>query len=574
MSAQLQEGRRDFRSEANAGDRSLSQVVATSPPERSEAQRILRYLFRIAVLAGLYFAAAKLGLRYATVGRSVTLIWPSTGIALASLLLFGTRLWPAIALGAFFVNAFTPGVPLLSAVGIATGNTLEALLGAQLLHRFAFKHAMDRVRDVLLLVLLAAGVSTMVSATIGTGSLLAGRVIGNAEIANAWRVWWFGDLMGDLIVAPLWMIWGTRSGRRKQPPYRIAETVALGAVVIVATAVAFGLVSLPKGQLLQQPYIVFPTLIWAALRFRMRGAASANFVISSLTAWATIEGRGPFIASTLNESLLQLQIFMAVAVLTSLVLGAAAAERHRALQVRDEFMSMASHELRTPLTPLKLQLHLLRRHAQQSATLAPDELTSKFDQVDKQLDRIVKLVDELLDVSRVSAGRLSLQPEEIELGSLVRETVDAFKEQLDQTHSTVEIFAERPVHGVWDRMRIQQVVSNLLTNAMKYGNGKPIRISVHSSKYAATLLVMDQGIGIAKEQQGIIFEAFERGSYTPGIGGLGLGLYIVSKIVEAHQGAIRVESKLGVGSTFVVELPLRPLKPSARGDPDRGSAQA
>ncbi|HME90690.1 MAG TPA: HAMP domain-containing sensor histidine kinase, partial [Myxococcaceae bacterium] len=217
--------------------------------------------------------------------------------------------------------------------------------------------------------------------------------------------------------------------------------------------------------------------------------------------------------------------------------------------------------------------HLLRRHAQQSAAFSASELSGKFEQVDKQLERIVKLVDELLDVSRVSAGRLSLQPEEMELGPLVRETVDSFKEQLDQTHTPVEIFADRPVHGSWDRLRLQQVVSNLLTNAMKYGSGRPIRISVYSSKHSATLVVMDQGIGIAKDQQGIIFEAFERGSSAPKTGGLGLGLYIVSKIVEAHHGKIRVDSKPGLGSTFVVELPLRPLKPTASRDPDPRSAR-
>jgi signal transduction histidine kinase len=561
MSAQVPQELQSFGAEANA-DQALSRALAR-PPERSGRQRSLIYLFKIAGLTGVYFAAGKLGLLYATVGQSVTLVWAPTGIALACLLLYGPRLWPAIALGAFLVNATTPGVPVLAALGMAIGNTLEALLGVYLLYRFGFKNAMDRLRDVLLLMALAAGVSTLVSATLGTASLRLGGVIDNSEIANAWRVWWFGDLMGDLIVAPLWLAWQTHVKGRKRT-YRITEAFVLAAVLSLATATAFGMLPLSNSWLLEHPYIVFPALIWAALRFQLRGAASANLIIASITVWATVDGRGPFIGATLNESLLQLQVFMAVVAFTSLVLGAATAERQRALQLRDEFMSMASHELRTPLTPLKLQLHLLRRHAQNQA-IPSDELTSKFEQVDKQLERIVKLVDELLDVSRVSAGRLSLQPEEIELVTLVRETVDGFKAQLEQTNSAVEIVAEHPVHGIWDRLRLQQVVSNLLTNAMKYGNGKPIRISVHSSKHSATVVMRDEGIGIPEEHQGIIFEAFERGSYQAGTGGLGLGLYIVRRIVEAHQGSIRVDSKPGLGSSFVVELPLKGSKQVAPG---------
>jgi signal transduction histidine kinase len=176
--------------------------------------------------------------------------------------------------------------------------------------------------------------------------------------------------------------------------------------------------------------------------------------------------------------------------------------------------------------------------------------------MDKQVDRIVALVDELLDVSRLGAGRLKLNLEEVDLAALVRDTVEAFKEQLPLLR--VEFLVDRPIRGQWDRLRVQQVVTNLLTNASKYGRGEPITLSLFSSGDVATLAVTDRGIGISKEQQSVIFEAFERGSATPKVGGLGLGLYIVRKIVEAHQGSVRVASQPGLGSTFTVELPTRP----------------
>jgi signal transduction histidine kinase len=305
-------------------------------------------------------------------------------------------------------------------------------------------------------------------------------------------------------------------------------------------------------------YLVFPALIWAALRFRVPGAAVANFIISGVAVWATVNGRGPFVGPTLDESLFLSQTFMAVVALTGLILGATAAERSRAIQLRDEFLSMASHELRTPLTPLKLQIHMLRRVIEPAVGegALTDDFRRKFVMMDKQVDRIVRLVDELLDMSRVSAGRLILNLEEVDLGALVRETVEAFKEQL--VRSRVDVLADGPVRGHWDRLRVQQVVINLLTNAAKYGAGEPITLAVSSSESAAILAVTDRGIGIAKENHGLIFEAFERGTVMPKVGGLGLGLYIVRKIVEAHHGSVRVSSQPGLGSTFTVELPMRP----------------
>jgi signal transduction histidine kinase len=543
----------------------LSEVPA--PDDSPRRARVPSTPVLILALASLYFVLARLGLSVATVGQSVTLVWPSAGVALVALLLFGNRLWPGVAVGALLVNALTPGVPFLSACGMAAGNTLAAVLATSLLRRAGFRLSLERVRDVVLFLILAAGLSPTVSATLGSLSLYSGGVISEAQLGMAWRMWWLGDLMGDLIVAPVLLTVVERAGRRK-PPYHSKEALGLVASLLAISLISFGAVHFLTSRLIH-PYFVFPVLIWAALRFLVLGAAGANLIVACTSVWATVSGKGPFSEGTLGENLLQLQTFMAVVAPTTLILGAAAAERLRAIRLRDQFLSMAAHELKTPLTPLKLQIHLFWR-ALASASETTDgkmaeQLGKKISVFDKQLDRLVRLVDELLDVSRVQSGQLTLALAEFELGSVVREAVEAFSEELALAKCNVEVRTEDRIPGIWDRLRIQQVVWNLLTNAMKYGRGRPIIVTVDwsSPHGSARIAISDSGAGIPSTEQERIFEAFERGSHVPGVGGLGLGLYIVSKIVQAHHGSVSVRSKLGVGSTFTVQLPVNPPRAKA-----------
>jgi signal transduction histidine kinase len=162
----------------------------------------------------------------------------------------------------------------------------------------------------------------------------------------------------------------------------------------------------------------------------------------------------------------------------------------------------------------------------------------------------------MLDISRISLGKLFLQLEEVDIGELVRDVIDRFDEQIKATGSSYRLIVEGSVVGCWDHYRIEQVVTNLITNAMKYGEGKPIEISVAAHRDIALLTVRDQGLGIAQDNLDRIFQRFERAITVSSISGLGLGLYISKQIVEAHHGVIRVQSKLGEGSEFIVELPL------------------
>jgi signal transduction histidine kinase len=233
-------------------------------------------------------------------------------------------------------------------------------------------------------------------------------------------------------------------------------------------------------------------------------------------------------------------------------------ELQEAVRLRDDFLSIASHELKTPLTPLQLKLQFLQKSLSAASEHTSMDLARMLDSTQDHVRRLSQLVNNLLDVSRLSAGKLDLTPEPLELGSLVREVVERFEPQATRTFTRLELDLS-PVPGHWDRLRLEQVVTNLLTNALKYGEGTAVRVSVSEEGDLARLTVQDQGIGIALEAQTRIFGRFERAVTGHHYSGLGLGLFIVQQIVEGMGGTIRVDSAPGKGATFTVELSRGPL---------------
>ncbi len=225
-------------------------------------------------------------------------------------------------------------------------------------------------------------------------------------------------------------------------------------------------------------------------------------------------------------------------------------EAQEAVRIRDEFLAIASHELRTPLTPLKLQLGRLLRQTTDAST------HEKLVLADGQVDRLTRLITQLLDVSRIASGRLVLDPEPVDLAEVVRREAEHASMEARKKGSELRIHANAPVVGVWDAARLEQVVANLLSNAIKYGDGKPVDVDVSTREGVAYLDVRDHGIGIPTEHQTRIFERYERAVSARHFGGFGLGLWIVRQIVEASSGSIRVESVDGEGSRFIVGLPL------------------
>ncbi|WP_437752521.1 AAA family ATPase [Sorangium sp. So ce1389] len=234
------------------------------------------------------------------------------------------------------------------------------------------------------------------------------------------------------------------------------------------------------------------------------------------------------------------------------------AEAQEAIARRDEFLLVASHELKTPLTSLKMQAHLIERQLPryQRAEVAPERIEAAFQVLNRQIARLGHLINELLDVTRLSAGRLTLVRAQVDLAALAREVVERMGQQLANARCSVQLDLDEAVIGRWDPSRVEQVLINLLSNAMKYGAGGPIHVVAREQGDRALLAVRDHGIGIAASDQARIFERFERAVSVRNFGGLGLGLYIVRWIVASHGGTIRVESQPGAGATFIVQLPL------------------
>src|SRR5262249_38894184 len=243
---------------------------------------------------------------------------------------------------------------------------------------------------------------------------------------------------------------------------------------------------------------------------------------------------------------------------------ARAAQIREALRDRDEFISVAAHELRTPLTALQLRLQSLERGLR-AAGLEKNAAAKLDDRIGgalRQTERLTHLIERLLDVSRVAAGRLELSPERFDLAQLVRQVAEDFREPAAAAGSELRFAGAERLEGSWDRLRMEQVLVNLFSNAVKYGAGRPISVGIDSNGERIRIRVADQGIGIAPDDLGRIFHRFERAAPVRNYGGLGLGLYISQHIVEAHGGRIEVSSTPGEGSTFVIDLPRAGVHPA------------
>jgi PAS domain S-box-containing protein len=232
-------------------------------------------------------------------------------------------------------------------------------------------------------------------------------------------------------------------------------------------------------------------------------------------------------------------------------------ELKETVRVRDEFLSVASHELRTPITTLKLHVQtalLMRERGQE--TISP-ALSSKLDGINRQLNRITELIDNLLDVTRMTNKKLAYEFAEVDLAGIVRDTAARFAEEARRANISLQVDIPPTMRGLLDKLRIEQVIANLVSNALRHGNRMPVEVSLSKEDGNARLVVRDHGPGIPAESRDKIFDRFEQGSQSRKVGGLGLGLYIVKQIVDAHEGNIRVESEPGYGSSFIVYLPLK-----------------
>ena len=290
----------------------------------------LTHWAEIVALAAIYVTAALAGLKLDAVAGFATLVWAPSGIALAAILIRGYGVWPGIIIGAFAANVLS-GAPIPVALGISVGNTLEALAAAYALQRIpGFRRSLDRLIDAFALIVVAAVLSTAVSATVGVLSLYFGGIVPSAGFGQTWRAWWLGDMIGDLLVAPVILVWSMGKPRASREVWLEAGT--LGVALVAVSFVVFGSPGDIHRGVFGEAYFFFPLFMWAAVRFGQRGSVTTAFIISLIAIWGTVVGRGPFIEQQLYQSLFALQTFMGVTAATFLVLGASVSERGEAAE--------------------------------------------------------------------------------------------------------------------------------------------------------------------------------------------------------------------------------------------------
>ncbi len=529
---------------------------------------------KVLLLALAYIAAARLGLAMDAVSGFATLVWPPTGIAIAALLLYGYRVAPGIWIGAFVANAWA-GAPIAAAVGIAIGNTLEALLAMWALRRLCGSGwSLERLRDVVCFVTVAAVMATALSASIGVSSLIAGAVVAWSHAGETWRAWWVGDAIGALVVAPLILGWARRP-RVAPPSTSILEALALGATTILVCMLVFR-DNAPFDPAFREPYVAFAPLLWGAVRFGPRGAATTTFVVSVIAIVETSLGHGPFVQETLSRSLLFLQVFIAFIAIIFLVIGAFTSEltdrerdlstavesariareqAERASALKTDLLNAVSHELRTPLAALRLQIERLEIDIDKTQ----EDRRRLAERMLAQTTRLAELIETFLTAARVESGRLKTNVREFDIAELVREWTSELRALAEAKRLAISVEAPNELMLSSDPDLVHLIAVNLLGNAIKFTDRGSVRVSVTPSDAGCTLAVIDTGPGIARADHERIFEPFERLEPTrqKHRAGVGLGLSLVQTLTTALGGSIAIESELGAGTTFRVVLPHR-----------------
>lgn len=548
-----------------------TRAFVESLPRLNFATNRLRYTLAVAALAIVYIVAARAGLMMDAVAGFATLVWPPSGLALAALLVFGLGLWPGVLIGAFVANLLA-GAPVPVAFGIGVGNTLEAVLAVYALSRIpGFHISLERLADVIGLIVLAAGLSTTVSATIGVTSLYLGGIISSAQLAETWRAWWLGDLIADLLIAPVLLVWASGRGKLGDRKRQL-EALALGISVVAASLLIFGGPAGPATATgkFAQAYMFFPLLIWAALRFGQRGAVSMAFIVSVIAIWGTAMGHGPFVRPALYQSLIALQTFMGVAAATFLVLGASISERRRAdaetrlaharaaeaNQAKAEFLAVMSHELRTPLNAISGYVDLMSLGVDGALT---EKQRTSLSRIQLNQQQLLSLIDDVLSFAKIEAGKLRIDIQTVLVHDVIQSLEAIVRPELQRKELAFSCDpCDNSLSARADPEKLRQILLNFIANAIKFTpQTGSIRVGAEPRGDAVRIWVSDTGIGIPSDQLTRVFEPFfqvEQGP-TRGYAGIGLGLAIARDLARAMDGEVTLESTLGEGSTVSLRLP-------------------
>jgi len=538
-------------------------------------RRGISYASGLVAIGVIYFALAKGGLALASIHPSATPIWPPTGVALAAVLLWGYRTWPAIFTAAVIVNATTAG-SVATAIAIATGNSLEAVVGAYLINRWSSGcNTFSTPNSVAKFALICFVIATPISASIGLTSLATAGYIERTNFANAWVTWWLGDVTGALVIAPVIVLWAS-SHYHAFNRNEFLETVG-----VLATAAAVGLIAFSP--LIEQTpsrdplgFLAILPMLWAALRRGPRDTATVALVLAGITIWGTLTGGGPFTTADLNVSFLLVLMFLISITVPSLLLSAdvdvrkkaeeslrraqidlerKVAERTQELELanaaKSRFLAMASHDLRQPLHALGLFVAQLR------TPLKSGERTKTIERVDATRKEMDEMFNSLLDISRLDAGILTPKITEFPIARLLQKIETRFDQATREKGLRLRVRRS----DAWvrsDAMLLERILLNLVSNAVRYTLRGGIIVGCRRRGEMLRIEVWDSGPGIPEDQKQNIFGEFfqlpapERNRY----GGLGLGLAIVDRLRLLLNHQIDLASTVGRGSRFAILVPM------------------
>ncbi|HET9641436.1 MAG TPA: MASE1 domain-containing protein [Candidatus Paceibacterota bacterium] len=518
----------------------------------------------LAVVFVAYFATAKIGLSIETTTSFVALFWPPSGIALAAYILYGFRMWPAIAAAAFAVN-LSLGSPWLTSLIIAAGSAAAPAAGAYLLAWYkdynAYHPWVPPLRDNTGIVIIAVLVP-LVTATVGTAALIAASRILSSQVATIWTSWWLGDALGIVTFAPLIIKWFNKPLFERT----MKQKIELAAVVVVTTVFAYVVFWKPS---LAFPFYMFIPLAWAALRTGPRGVTLSIFSTVVIASIGTYYHHGPFAA----YGLYYLDLFLISAAGIFLVFSTAVEERKNVLEAlrqhtdeleqalvtissedeaKKEFLAVLAHEMRNPLATILSSIELINLQG-----FSAVNTQMLLDTINERATSMVRLLDDLLDISRVSQKKMTIRKEIVSVDRFITKLTPTVDQMMQKYGHNISI--DKPDEDLFvdaDPMRLEQIFINLLTNACKYTKapGK-IRIIVEKDGDHVVAHVRDNGAGIPANMQQRIFEPYFQ--INKNREGIGIGLPLTKQLVEMHGGTIEVRSRgLGKGSDFVVRLPL------------------